>query len=285
MIPAPNPYADINRITFQPEGFWRVYEVTIRVEEGQQEDVLRFKQEIKCLEATDDGHYIFETKRDPVGMNDGQASDNPASSMAEDCGNVLYPLQIKVNAEGRVVQIHNHEVIKQRWTELKPKLAAYYVGDIAEGYIGRTENTILDATAFKQMIRNDIFMNLFFAPLYRRYERARPQQLDIPFPVIAGIEPLLYSVSLQLKTERDDQQPGIVVEQNGNHTDDETAADNVNTFSEGSMKASYHLHPRHFYIEEAEGRWTITDGTGRHSVTATLINIDDYSVPYQDNKN
>jgi len=102
---------------------------------------------------------------------------------------------------------------------------------------------------------------------------------------VAGREPLLYGVSIQLKTERDDQQPGIVIEQQGNFIAAETQSMETDAWLEGSMKAGYHLHPTHFYIEEAEGRWTVNGAAGRHSLTATLINIDDYSVPYQDNKN
>jgi hypothetical protein len=80
--------------------------------------------EVECIQS----HYnncVFEINRKQVFI-DQQAPDLKIEQIAEACAHAIFPIQLKVNQEGNIVKIENHEAIKNRWVPIKNRLLKYY---------------------------------------------------------------------------------------------------------------------------------------------------------------
>ncbi|MGI9653031.1 hypothetical protein [Chryseobacterium sp. RLHN22] len=112
---------------------------------------------------------IVEIIKQKTFVNDYEV-EHQIEQLSEKAVNAMYPLQLLLNENGSVQQIVNHEEIKRRWdTEVHPELSRYYVGEVAENVIkimNSHYNKLKDATVF---FERNIFFNLFFLPVYRRY--------------------------------------------------------------------------------------------------------------------
>lgn len=129
------------------------YTVTI-----QYPAVLEFPMAVSQMKVEDDTRIFFQFDRGDVTVNGDASSDYIAADLAAQCGQVLYPLQVCVAADGSITQIFNHAEILKRWEEKEPHLQEYFAGDEARAYISATGKVIRDEAAVLRAMQQDLFL-------------------------------------------------------------------------------------------------------------------------------
>lgn len=133
---------------------------------------IHYETEIICDE-NDYNYAIFEINRKQIFI-DNQAPDLKMEQIAHSCAQAIFPIRVKTSEEGEIVQIVNHEAIKQRWTPIKEKLLNYYQGEIVPEIILKTEMVLLNQKKLQKSIEKNWFFHLFFKPLYKSYNQNKP---------------------------------------------------------------------------------------------------------------
>ena len=88
----------------------RTYTVSIAYSGGNTAEAthIRYSVDLRCARLLDNRDYILELARSEECINDADASDNIATALAQSCGRILYPLQLHVSGQGRLLAITNH---------------------------------------------------------------------------------------------------------------------------------------------------------------------------------
>lgn len=130
-------------------------EYTVRM---QSPAVLEFTMSVSRMKVEDDQRTFFQFDRGEVTINGDAASDYLAADLAAQCGQLLYPLQVCVAADGSITRIFNHPEILKRWEEKEPRLQEYFAGQGAAEYISATGRTIQDENAVLRALQRDLFL-------------------------------------------------------------------------------------------------------------------------------
>jgi hypothetical protein len=130
-------------------------------------NTVHYEIEVECIQS----HYnncIFEINRKQVFI-DQQAPDLKIEQIAEACAQAIFPIRVKIDQEGSIVEIVNHKAIKQRWIPIKERLLKYYQGNIVPEIILRSETVLLNENLLEKSICKNWFFHLYFKPLYIGY--------------------------------------------------------------------------------------------------------------------
>lgn len=130
-------------------------EYTVKI---QYPSVLSFTMRVSRMQVEDDQGIFFQFERGEVTVNGEASFDYLAADLAAQCGEVLYPLQLSVAADGSISQIFNHAEILKRWQEKEPRLRDYFTGPEATEYITATDRTLQDEAALLRAIQQDLFL-------------------------------------------------------------------------------------------------------------------------------
>jgi hypothetical protein len=133
---------------------------------------IHYETEIICDE-NDYNYAIFEINRKQIFI-DNQAPNLKMEQLAHSCAQAIFPIRVKTNEEGEIVQIINHEAIKQRWTPIKENLLNYFRGEVVQEIILKTEMVLLNQKQLQKSIEKNWFFHLFFKPLYKNYNQNKP---------------------------------------------------------------------------------------------------------------
>ena len=177
-------------LCYNPLGFRGKYHVMISYfDEEHNKDSVSYNMDLYCSQ-TRDQHFLFTLEKSGIIVNDEEARESKMLSLAHECGKVLYPLELLVDANGLVSGINNYKSIGQRWSDLMPRLLYAYEGEIVQQYISDTGFALANKTLFSQIISQDLFCNAFFAPLYRKYDYTLSGKMNFLFPVFPDYYPL-----------------------------------------------------------------------------------------------
>jgi hypothetical protein len=124
----------------------------------QYPSVLEFPMSVSRMKVEDDQRTFFLFDRGDVTIDGDASSDYIAADLAAQCGQLLYPLQVCVAADGRITQIYNHPEILKRWEEKEPHLQEYFAGPEATEYIAATGKTLQDEAAVLRAMQQDLFL-------------------------------------------------------------------------------------------------------------------------------
>lgn len=159
---------DTATIEFNPFSQTRAYGFTCQnFENDNIISTIHFQVEIVCLQSYNNT-FSFEINRKQVYV-DNVAPDLKIEQIADCSSKAIFPLKIKVNPEGGIIEITNHDDIKNRWLPIKKKLSKYYVGEIVGEILQKVESTLYNKTLLKESIFKTWFFHLYFTPLYNEY--------------------------------------------------------------------------------------------------------------------
>lgn len=120
--------------------------------------VLEFTMSVSRMKVENDQRTFFQFDRGEVTINGDAASDYLAADLAAQCGQLLYPLQLCVAADGSIIHVFNHPALLKRWEEKEPHLQEYFAGAEASAYISATGRVIQDEKAILHALRQDLFL-------------------------------------------------------------------------------------------------------------------------------
>ena len=236
------------------------YGVTYTVSIDDVVNTISYKLSVECKQ-TSNGHILYEIDKQETYINN-EETDLIADQLAEKVAQVLYPLKVVINPDGKFTGIHNFEAIKKRWATTKRELQEYYQGDWSNKYLELTDATLQNEVGLYNAMCGDWFLSSFFAIIYTNYTPFFKFENTILFPIIPNILPLTYKV-LQTTDEYLDEYGQLIVEQNGVLDDERAKADIENgaTFAnyafqfpdaekaKGEFTSKYFLNPKNNTIE------------------------------------
>jgi len=178
---------------FLPENLKRKYGVVLVFQDEKNKIQIHYEIDIICLGRLNEKDFKFEVFKNQVFINE-RVPDSIIDVLAERCGNVLYPLQVKVNNIGKVTSILNHNDIKSRWEKEKESIKQSYKGSSYDQIINSMEKVISNPKKVENLFfQRDWFIKLFFVPIYNFNKLSKLDQ-NIELPFIPYKLPIKYSI-------------------------------------------------------------------------------------------
>jgi hypothetical protein len=207
---------------YNPENVKRTYGIVLQTTKNQKKIQIHYKFEVLFLKQDFDNYFYFKGNKQQVYVDEKQP-DLLFDEIADACGKVLYPLEIKVSPYGGIVNITNHKEIKERWKDQKGKISKSYKGKEIEALLQKMDMMVADFYTIKNTIQHEWFLKLFFSPIHNSYGSPKekteialkliPYQPAIPYEVEqfvtytpGGTKGLLYhqiGTCCDIRTEED----------------------------------------------------------------------------------
>jgi hypothetical protein len=217
-----------NRIKFYAFTKKRVYGFTCQNFENEElTSTVHYEIEVECIQSYY-SNCIFEINRKQVFI-DEQAPDLKIEQIAEACAQAIFPIQVKVNQEGNIVKIENHEAIKKRWGPIKARLLKYYQGNIVAEILLKSETVLLNENLLEKSICKSWFFHLYFKPLYISYNQNRSHDCIWESPVF-GNQIIKYDVNHTIE-EYYSATDKIFINAKGKSIDERTIDEVLNGYS------------------------------------------------------
>ncbi len=162
----------IKPVKFNPINIRRTYGISLKFQEGNniRETQIHYKMDAIHLYANDDDTHILELCKQQIYINE-KSPDSIMEELADKCGKVLYPLHIKVDANGQLLGITNQPMIKQRWELAKKQLAKEFTGKEVQLLLKNMTEVVNDLKKMTVAILEHDWFFLYFLPLFFLLEK------------------------------------------------------------------------------------------------------------------
>ncbi|GAA3508389.1 hypothetical protein GCM10022393_19360 [Aquimarina addita] len=184
-------YGKLDRETPENE---LIYGVLKTIQSGEKETIIKYKVSVRFYPENEETYnYVTVNLISKIFIND-QVADLIADQMAVDCIESIYPVILKIDRNGLLEDVVNHEDILQRWEKQKKKKLQYYQGRIAIAYFKLFEQTLQEKELFFSYLQKDWFFKAFFHNIYSVY---RDNDIDnyIDFSIIPNTKDVEYNVA------------------------------------------------------------------------------------------
>ncbi|KIA97028.1 hypothetical protein OA93_15645 [Flavobacterium sp. KMS] len=159
-----------NTIQFNPFDENRVYGFTLQnFEDDNLISTVHYKVDIVCIQSYNSSNFSFDINREQVYI-DNLAPDLKIEQIADNCSQAIFPIRVKVSEEGDILDIINHNAIKDRWLPIKERLSQYYQGNIISEILLKIESVLVNKKLLTESISKMWFFHLYFKPLYIEYD-------------------------------------------------------------------------------------------------------------------
>ncbi|MDR2275049.1 MAG: hypothetical protein LBF27_29335 [Sphingobacterium sp.] len=234
-----------------PIGHSMRYGVRLEMYLKERKYEVKYEIDLIRLANTDENLNCFSIDRSKELFINEMEPDLMVDQLAHEVSNVLYPMEIVVDFEGRFSEIQNLTQIQKRWVKLKSELKSKYEGNIVESYFSRMENCIFDPFLLNSAIKQqDWFLNVFFQPIYSNYNGLEAKDLHVHFPIIP-FHNVAYSSKLKLLSELSDL--GMIEVLATGFIDSEIYGHELG----GEYHSRYMLHPHTKQIWLSKSDWSV----------------------------
>lgn len=153
------------KIPYQIPLLHGIYTVTHqKLENGIIQSSYSYQTELKYLRAEQDDYFfslqIFGSHKN------GAKSESKASSLSKASASILFPVEIRVNKTGKVIEakfFHSETVIKSKLDALKK----YFTDGMSASYIDQLKKITEDNDQILRSIRNTLPLQFLFGAFYR----------------------------------------------------------------------------------------------------------------------
>lgn len=219
-------FASGNALEFKPENSFYKYNVCINIENGDKQNELKYDVSVRWLKNENNLHYFEIDRASKLFINEVEANEI-ADLLAYKTSNVLYPLQISVDKQGKLNAVENLEIFKQRWNPIKEDIYKEFEGEVVDTYTKKIEKIIEEPEFITLLMKNDFFLRTLFFGVYQKYGNNYKTNSLQSFPIVKNaIEPT-YKVQLEIDPVIDDD--GFInIEAYGTLNDERTKYDFIN---------------------------------------------------------
>jgi hypothetical protein len=250
-------------LVFRPDELKREYQVKYTVEKGENIDTMRQEMSIKRLLTKGIEYFYFEIDTVSKLYLNGTEVDGLAVELAENTAQILYPLQIVVDDNGKWRDIYNFDTIRKRWETKKQDLLDYYEGDTTDQYIAIVDKTLQSKEKLVNKLAGNWFLRAFFNGIHIDYTEKLEIDKNVYYPISTNIIEPKFLVQQKIN-EKLDEKKRLLVEQKGILDDERSKIDfengsefpfhamsNKNSIkAKGSYEAKYFLDPNNYNISE-----------------------------------
>ncbi|WP_131701378.1 hypothetical protein [Chryseobacterium sp. FH2] len=143
---------------------------------------------------------IVKINRSNLLINDEKPDETLVGNLIYYASQAIFPLRLAVNSYGYPKSICNHSEILERWKSFIPGFKAYYEAGKTIVLLNRIGRIYKNPDNLFTSIRNDLFLSLFFFPVYGDYGIGRALTIDYEFSFISG-QKIKYSLDLEILNE------------------------------------------------------------------------------------
>lgn len=250
-------------LVFRPEELKREYRLKYTIEKGENIDTMRQEMSIKRLLTKEIEYFYFEVDTVSKLYLNGTEVDGLAVELAENTAQILYPLQIVVDDNGKWRDIYNFDAIQKRWEVKKQDLLEYYEGDTTNQYIAIVDKTLQSKEKLVNKLAGNWFLRAFFNGIHIDYTEKLEIEKNVYYPISTNIIEPKFLVQQKIN-EKLDEKKRLIVEQKGTLDDERSKIDfengsefpfhamsNENSMkAKGSYEAKYFLDPNNHNINE-----------------------------------
>ncbi|WP_299254505.1 hypothetical protein [uncultured Aquimarina sp.] len=180
----------LDHFSYKPLGVANTYGVLLISEDEKKKRLqIHYEIDVICLDETEDNHFEFEVLKHQIYINE-KAPNILIDELSERCGKVLYPLLLKVNRQGLVVNILNQEDIIKRWETEKASINQSYKGKEIQLLLKNMDIVINNTNQLTDLVlQRDWFITIFFSPLYNiNLKDKKKNKISLPFiPYSPGV--------------------------------------------------------------------------------------------------
>ncbi|TRX36209.1 hypothetical protein FNW52_09290 [Flavobacterium sp. ZT3R18] len=250
-------------LVFRPEELKKEYQVKYTIENGENIDTMRQEMSIKRLLTKENDYFYFEIDTVSKLYLNGTEVDGLAVELAENTAQILYPLQIVVDDNGKWRDIYNFDAIQKRWEVKKQDLLEYYEGDTTDQYIAIVDKTLQSKGKLVNKLSSNWFLRAFFNGIHIDYTEKLEIEKNVFYPISTNIIEAQFLVKQKIN-ERLDEKKRLIIEQKGILDDARSKIDfengsefpfhamsNENSIkAKGSYEAKYFLDPNNHNVNE-----------------------------------
>ncbi len=201
------------------------YGCQIIFEDNNGKNEIRYKLNIKYKGAINELTHRFIIDRDDIVYINDSPPDTFMDKLAYETSKTIYPLELKVNYNGDLLEVQNQEHVIKRWDLEKQKLKEYYKGNLANTYLILFEKTISNPQKLLHKIKKDWFINLYFSNIYVNYTSDGFIKTKRRFPIAGKAAPVLYKLNQSIENIEDKSTGEYLIKVKGSIKDERCALD------------------------------------------------------------
>lgn len=186
-------YKAINTL-YVPPSFNKKYGIIQRITTND-EEISFLHYQIKLQKNTLNNIVI---KRYPLYIN-YQRPDLIIEQIADEIGNVFYPLELELYNNAKLKIIANFPEIQKRWKTKKIQLENYYKGSVAENLFNKINHQLQYRGQTQRGILDSWFFVLYFVSLYETFNDQKTYTFNLPLPIFPKKPKVLYEITLQIE--------------------------------------------------------------------------------------
>lgn len=246
----------------------RQYTFEQKITKGEETTDIRYDFTANFLRNKSDMSMFCRINRiSPIYINDEEA-DLIIDELAYETGKVFYPLVVQMDDFGKFQKIINYTEISERWKKQREKISQYFAGDDADKYLALMDQVIRNEAMINKTFRHDLFINTFFAPVYKRYPlSAYKKNYDMYFPLAGKARSVIFSIDDTLSDFLTDT-GSVEILQSGKCTDERSAFEIEWQYDKASSEGQtpveinytgrYTLEAQSKLIHSIETKWEFT---------------------------
>ncbi len=255
------PYiGKLNSEPFKKDLNYGIYKT---IKSGTKENTIKYEISVRYYPKNEENNrYVSVDLISKIFINNEEPSLT-ADELAIACTEILYPLIFRINRNGLLLEIQNHDELLKRWKKHKQTKLKYYQGETANNYIEKFEETLVEKDLLLYYLQNDWFFNIYFNKIYTIYQGANKPILDevIDFPILPNTKSVAYTI--RRKANRVIKNNRIKIELKGKCTDSRNRSEleNGSYFPatiqknkkpvKGNYRSIYFLKPNNHKIQHA----------------------------------
>jgi len=199
---------------YNPLGVARTYGVVLVFEDEVQKKLqIHFEIDVFCINKTDDDYFEIEIFKHQIYINE-KKPDILIDELSERCGKVIYPLNLKVNKQAKVLNIVNQHTIIERWEREKENIKQLYNSKEVSLLVNNMDSIIYDKKKLTDLIlQRDWFITLFFSPIYTSSVKSKTRK-ELKFPIIPYAPGVSYEIENEI-IEHPNKKGDIIFNQKG----------------------------------------------------------------------
>ncbi|AZA54736.1 LysM peptidoglycan-binding domain-containing protein [Chryseobacterium sp. G0201] len=155
-------------------GIDHTYKVKITdFNEGNIENETEFEIDIQYI-GKDDQHHIFKFNKNSILIN-GEIPDMKAYELALNCSSILFSVELGIDFNGKMADIHNYRVILNKWKENKQRLLQKYEDENSRQYIDKVDIRIESKELLLENLSRELFIQFYFSPYFKTFSNGKAE--------------------------------------------------------------------------------------------------------------
>ncbi len=117
-------------------------------------------------------------------------------------GRSLYPLTVIKDAnDGRFVAVADQQVVMKRWQQARKWIQLNFEGKAIDLLLEQMDQAVGHQHTLRNLLRNNLFYQLFFFPFYEQHRKAQVVQLQHSFSLVPNSHAVAFSCERTIREE------------------------------------------------------------------------------------